>query len=341
MAAQITVDIRSFIIGTLIGVVILFAIGAWYLDRQETFPAADTAQVQSDQVEEATPDADALDYAAQFEHQQRVEDALQTRAQTMLDQIIGRNRSTVRIHAALDFSHRTAESSTVEPDGGQVVLSEETSEKNSAEHGTEENMVRNFEVNRLIENTIGPVGRIRKLSIALTVDKTKVIHDIESNEYREIDRHQEEIRQLNALVGHAVGFDRKRGDEFSMFAMRFDKSQEIQAREVAVTGERREFWTGLVINLAKIGAILFALLVLRWIWRSGDSNGIKRHLAAKDTQAALLIAAGVFFCAHALHLWGDSLSWGERGALPGLFFLLLGASRVCRHCSSPEAPQTA
>ena len=95
MAAQVTIDVRSFIIGALVGVVILFAVGAWYWDRQEMFPAADTAEARSDQVEEATPDADALDYAAQFEHQQRVEDALQTRAQTMLDQIIGRNRSTV------------------------------------------------------------------------------------------------------------------------------------------------------------------------------------------------------------------------------------------------------
>ena len=38
--------------------------------------------------------------------------------------------------------------------------------------------------------------------------------------------------------------------------------------------------------------------------------------------------------------WGESLSWGELGALPGLFFLLLGASRVCRHCSSSEVLQT-
>lgn len=305
------------------------------------FPAADTAEARIDQVEEATPDADALDYAAQFEHQQRVGDALQTRAQTMLDQIIGKNRSTVRIHADLDFSHPTAEYSTVEPDGGQVVLSEETSEKNSAEHGTEENMVRNYQVNRLIENTIGPVGRVRKLRIALTVDMTKVIHDIESNAFKEIDLTQEEIRRLNALVGNTVGFDTKRGDEFAIFAMCFDKSQEIRAKETAVYQERREFWTGLVINLAKIGAILFALLALRRIWRSGDSNGIKRYLAEKDTQAALLIVAGIFLCAHALHLWGDSLSWGEFGALPGLFFLLLGTSRVCRRCSSPEAPQLA
>jgi hypothetical protein len=102
-----------------------------------------------------------------------------------------------------------------------------------------------------------------------------------------------------------------------------------------VTQERREFWTGLVINLAKIGAILFALLVLRRMWRSNDSDNIRKYLAEKDSQAALLIAAGVFLCAHALHLWGDSLSWGELGALPGVFFLLLGMSRVCRR-SSPE-----
>ncbi len=337
MATQATVDVRSFIVGALVGAVVLFAVGAWFWDRQEAPLRWSTAETERDRAEEVTPNSNVFDYAAQFEQQLKVEDALQKKAQTMLDGIIGKNRSFVRVNVSMDFSRRTMEASSVEPGTTQTVLSEETSEKNSAETGTEESVARSYGVNRLIEDTTGSIGTITRLTMALSVDMTKVIHDIETNEFREVDRQQEEIDQLEQLVKQSVGFDETRGDESTIFALRFDKSQEIQAKETAVTKERRGFW----VNVAKIAAILIALLVLRRMWRSSDSNDIRRYLADKDSQAALLIAAGVFLCAHALHLWGDSLSWGELGALPGLFFLLLGVSRVCRCCSSPEAPQSA
>ena len=132
MAAQITVDVRSFIIGMLVGAIILVAIGWWHWDQEETPLQSNAGGVESDLVELA-PDAEALDYAAQFEQQQKVEDALQKKAQSMLDAIIGKNRSVVRVSVSMDFNRRTTETSTVEPGTSRTVLSEETSEKNSAE----------------------------------------------------------------------------------------------------------------------------------------------------------------------------------------------------------------
>ena len=215
----------------------------------------------------------------QFEQQQKVEQILQTKVQTLLDEVIGKNRSKVRINVSLDFSRRTTETSTVEPGATQVVLSEETNEKNSAEQGTEENAVRNYEVNRLIESTIGSVGTISQLSMALTVDKTKVIHDIETNEFREVDREEKEIEQLEQLAKQSIGFDETRGDEVTIFALRFDKSQEIQAKETAVTEERREFWTGVAINVAKVLGILAALITLRFIIQAiGRGVGVEEEI---------------------------------------------------------------
>ena len=105
----------------------------------------------------------------------------------------------------------------------------------------------------MLESTLGPIGTVNRLSLAITVDKTNVVYDVETHSFREMDRHEKEIKQLEQL-----------------------------AKQV----ERREFWIGLVINFAKIGFILFTLMVMRRI------------------------------------------------------FLLLGASRVCRHCSSSEVLQT-
>jgi flagellar M-ring protein FliF len=227
--------------------------------------------------EEVDPLAQAA--SRQFQQQQKVEQVLQTKVQTLLDEVIGKNRSNVRINVALDFSRRTSETSTVEPGATQVVLSEETNEKNSAEQGTEENAVRNYEVNRLIESTIGSVGEISQLSMALTVDKTKVIHDVETNEFREVDRADEEIKQLEQLAKQSIGFDESRGDEVTIFALRFDKSQEIQAKETAVTEERREFWTGVAINVAKVLGILAALITLRFIIQAiGRGVGVEEEI---------------------------------------------------------------
>jgi len=226
-------------------------------------------------------EVDPLAHAAsrQFEQQQKVEQVLQTKVQTLLDEVIGKNRSKVRINVNLDFARRTIETSTVEPGATQVVLSEETNEKQSAEQGTEENAVRNYEVNRLIESTIGSVGTVSKLSMALTVDKTKVIHDVETNEFREVDRDEQEIKQLRELAEQAVGFDETRGDEVTIFALRFDKSQEIQAKETAVTEERREFWTGVAINVAKVLGILAALITLRFIIQAiGRGVGVEEEI---------------------------------------------------------------
>jgi flagellar M-ring protein FliF len=216
----------------------------------------------------------------QFEMQQAVEHALEKKVQSLLDQVIGSGRSKVRINASLDFSQKnTQEQISQSPGGGsQIVVSEETTEKSSAERGTEENAVRNYEVNRTVRNIVGSVGSVSRLSMALTVDQTKVVIDPDTREIREELRPQEEINQLAALAQQAIGFVDNR-DEMTVFSMPFDKTQEIQAREQAVSDERREFWTGVAINVAKVLGILAALITLRFIIQAiGRGVGVEEDI---------------------------------------------------------------
>lgn len=215
----------------------------------------------------------------QFQQQQQVELVLEKKVQSLLDDVIGTNRSKVRISVALDFSQKTTQESVVNPGATQVVLSEETNESQSAERGSEENAVRNYEVNRTIRNIIGTVGGVSKLSMALTVDATKVIHDPETGRFEETERSQEEIDRLSELAKQAVGFDETRGDQLTVFALRFDKSQEIQAREQAATEERKEFLTNIAINVAKVLGILAALITLRFIIQAiGRGVGVEEEI---------------------------------------------------------------
>ena len=80
-------------------------------------------------------------------------------------------------------------------------------------------------------------------AMTFTVDATKVVPEGEGH-FIETERTPEEIGKLRKLAEKTAGFDAGRGDEISVVAMRFDKSQQLQAREEAVAEERKLFWTG-------------------------------------------------------------------------------------------------
>lgn len=214
----------------------------------------------------------------QFEMQQQVERVLEEKVQTLMDQVIGKERSRVRINVSLDFDQKQSQRKLIEPGASQVVISEETQEKSSAERGTEEQAIRNYEVNETIENIVGSVGAVSRISMALTIDKTKVIINPDG-QYVEEDRALEEINQLSDLAKGAIGLNEGRGDEVTVFAMTFDKTQEIRAREEAQAQERQDFWTDIAINVAKILGIIAALITLRFIIQAiGRGVGVEEEL---------------------------------------------------------------
>ena len=215
----------------------------------------------------------------QFQLKQQVERALEKKVQTLMDQVIGKDRSRVRINVVLDFSQKNIQRTLVEPGTQQVIISEETNEKSSAEQGSEEQAVRNYEVNRTLQNVIGSVGSIDRISMALTVDKTKVVLDPETRDYVEEARKLEEIDQLAALAKEAIGYDEGRGDKMTVFAMEFDKTQEIRAKEEAEQEQTADFWTDIAINVAKILGIIAALITLRFIIQAiGRGVGVEEEV---------------------------------------------------------------
>jgi flagellar M-ring protein FliF len=201
----------------------------------------------------------------QFEMQQQIEKVLENKVQSLMDQVIGTDRSRVRINVQLDFDRMNTQREVFEPGATQVIISEETNETSSAEQGTEENAIRNYEVNRTVQNIVGSVGAVARVSMALTIDKTKVVFDAAQAKYIEEERTEEEITKLAQLAKEAVGLDEERGDEITVFAMNFDKTQEIQAKEELEATARQEFWTDIAINVAKVLGIIAALITLRFI----------------------------------------------------------------------------
>jgi flagellar biosynthesis/type III secretory pathway M-ring protein FliF/YscJ len=76
-----------------------------------------------------------------------------------------------------------------------------------------------------------------------------------------------------------VGFTRERGDEIKIFAMPFDKTQELRARQEEEQEETTKFWTDVAITVAKVLGILAALITLRFIIQAiGRGVGVEEQI---------------------------------------------------------------
>jgi hypothetical protein len=149
------------------------------------------------------------------------------------------------------------------------------------------------------------VTRVKRLSLSLGVDQTKVGIDPDTREIREQLRPEEEVDQLAALVQQAVGFDATRGDAMTVSSIPFDKTQQIQQHEQATSQERREFWTGIVV----VGPLLLLAL---YLFRRGGMTG-----------AAIAVGAGAALVLSPIGLRdGPAVAFGL-----GVFFLIVGIDR--------------
>ena len=266
-------DAKSLIAGLVAGLLIFFLLDRW----QQSDEVAVVDEQTGSSGHFAT--ADLAPVAQELQQRRLIEGAIQQEVQSLLDEIIGVDRSRVSVRVSVwDY------------------------------HGA---------------GTAPTVGR---LSIALTIDATKVVIDPDTRELAEVERSQNEIDRLADLAEKAAGFDPRRGDQISVYPMVFDKSQEIQAHAAAQAEERKRFWTG-------IARLVVGVVVVLVGWRFVG----RRFFHAPDSKSAALIAVGLFLCAHALGYWGESLELREIGSILGLLLLLVGIARISRALQAPEA----
>ena len=202
----------------------------------------------------------------QIEVQRNVEKYLESRAQEMLDHVLGPDQAVVRVSADLDFDQSEETIEAYDP-ASAVLRSEERSEESSAEAGTKERSVANYEVNKTIRRITGSVGDVRRLSSSLMVNARVLVVETAAEDaptYR--DRTPEEIDQVAEIVRGAIGFDDSRKDQIKISSVPFATYDlRAQAERKRKGEERQELYTSVVINVAKGIAIVIALLVLRAI----------------------------------------------------------------------------
>lgn len=201
----------------------------------------------------------------QIEIQRDVEAYLEDRTQSILNHILGPDQAFVRLNAELNFDQTEEEVQQYDP-VATVLRSEERSEQNSAEAGTNETSVSNYEINQTIRRISGAPGSIRRISVSLMINQ-RVPDRIENGVALYKTRTAAEITEISNIVRGALGIDEAtRGDQIQVSSFEFAVQDLRFAAEAKREAEERdELIENIVINIAKGIAIVIALLVLRAI----------------------------------------------------------------------------
>lgn len=152
----------------------------------------------------------------QLQVQRQVETYLQTKAEGLVEQLVGPGNVTVRIGAELNFDQVDRTVQAVDPEQ-QVLVSEDRSEivPGTAEQGAGSvTSATVYETARTVETVSRGGARLERLTVAVVLADRRV--EAEGGAPAFQTRSAEEIRALEEVVKNAVGFSAERGDAISV-----------------------------------------------------------------------------------------------------------------------------
>lgn len=175
---------------------------------------------------------------AQYELQQRVDQYLTAKVQSLLDNILGAGNAVVRVAAELDFTQveRTREDYDAERQAirSEQTINEEQRGVDTAGGGTaplsqRRNTIVNYEIPRTLERLTTAPGVIKRLTVAALINGTTRLVQ-EGGQWKRIvvPRSSEELEKLTEVIKNAVGYDPARNDQVSVASMPFETGEEPQ-----------------------------------------------------------------------------------------------------------------
>lgn len=268
--------------------------------------------------------------STQLELQQKVEGSVAASVQTMLDQVVGPNKSAVRVQAQLDSSQNEQTSQTFTPSNtdvnnpnglarssSKVTENYNGSGPNGQQNGASPNLpppsagtpaagqpyqyarnenTTNYELNSTTDKKTVPPGSVKRLSVSVLIDSS--ISD-------------KDAQALQNAISAAAGIDTTRGDQLVVTTAAFS-TQVNQTIPVAKPGPFDS-----LLRYAKVGVpLLAALIVLFIVWRLSRSAA-PRRLPQTLVMAQPALTSG---SAQAAYAWtamagadGEALGAAQRG----------------------------
>ncbi|WP_421571162.1 flagellar basal-body MS-ring/collar protein FliF [Stenotrophomonas sp. PD6] len=249
------------------------------------------------------PNSEAALNAAQFDQVRRQETSFNQRIRELLEPMTGPGRVNPEVSVDMDFSviEEARELYNGEP---QKLRSEQTSENSTTTPGpqgvpgaasntppgpaaapataatpteTARNATRNYELDRTLQHSRQPGGRIKRVSVAVLLDN--VPRPGANGKTTEQPLSAAELTRVEALVKQAVGFDAERGDTVSVMNAPFVR--EVTPVEGPKWWELPQVQDGLRLLLGAIVVLALVFGVLRPALRS--ITGTPKKLSKDDS----------------------------------------------------------
>jgi flagellar M-ring protein FliF len=188
----------------------------------------------------------------QLAFQEKKERLMENRIKTMLESVLGQDKAIVRVSCLLNFTQQEKTEELYLPDNS-VIRSEQASSSISNDPdaaasgvpGLQANVVprntgtaaaggvsnsqrqqftKNYEVGKLVNRQVMPIGSIQRLSVAVVVDGTyqEPEEGAEGEQALYLPRTDEEMAKLESLVKSAVDYDEARGDKLEVVNIPFE-----------------------------------------------------------------------------------------------------------------------
>lgn len=206
--------------------------------------------------------------ASQLEIQRQVEDNLIKKGKSLLDRRFGQDRSAIQVTAELDFQQRELTRDVYDADNPSV-RSEETTLSSATGTDTtstrNENSITNYELNLTRERVVNPIGKIKRLSVAVMVDGHYTVNQNAGGgepdrEFTALDA--AELEEIEETIRSALGFNAERGDEISLVSVPFDNVGLLGEKDL-VTYDTWDLATRYGQKVITLFAIILMLLIIR------------------------------------------------------------------------------
>ena len=229
-------------------------------------------------------DATASD---QEQHTTDFEDRLRQRVESMVTSIVGQGHVRVQVAADMDYNHTSETSEKYDPDS-KVVRSTQTVEQNATDttgngsavsvsnslpgqqaSGGNDNIksnsghteeTTNYEINKTVTTSTVDAGTVKKLSVAVVVDGIVG----ENGSYKP--RSAQDLKEIDALVKSAIGYDATRGDQVQVVNMPFARidTGPLTPAPAPLLGLDGADWFKIIeAAILSITALLIGLFVMR------------------------------------------------------------------------------
>ena len=230
-----------------------------------------------------------------MEYKHNYEKNLEQKIQSMLEQVVGQDKATVRIASVLNFDEIEHMEEKFDPEV-QVPRSEQTGEEKvtnfsesteappgvaanlpagaqpepakvtTQSENTKQDGVTNYEINKTTTRRIEEMGGLKQLSVAVVVDGTyQTAPDAAGVRKRNyVARTPDEMLKLEAIVKNAMGFSEDRGDQVSVINIPFETGEAEEG-----VGFRLEDWIPLIRYVVGLLLVIFLFFfVIRPIMKS-------------------------------------------------------------------------